>query len=223
MRLFLFTVFSTILLAQQPVTRVVVVADAGANDTYTGCPTDAVSAYTTGMRIQLYPNTANTGASTFNLCSLGAKTIKKTFGAITNDTETGDILAGKYLDLIYDGTNLQIMSSIPRNVPIRWTLDGGGSVLTAATGPSRYIKAGCTINIGLLFADQSGSVSVLLESAAYTTGTPSFSTVGTYSISSATNSKNTTEYTIAPDTLLRPSITGTPSAITSASFELWCN
>lgn len=52
----------------------------------------------------LEADVANTGAATVNVCSAGAKTIKKCGGA---DLVTGDIKAGDFLMLQYDGTNMR--------------------------------------------------------------------------------------------------------------------
>jgi hypothetical protein len=81
-------------------------ADAGANDTYAITLSPAPAAYTTGMVVRFKANTGNTGAATLNVNSLGAKTIKK-FG--NTDLSTGDITAGQIAEVIYDGTNFQIM------------------------------------------------------------------------------------------------------------------
>ena len=119
----------------QPALRPVVITDAGANDSYSGCPTVSVASYTTNMRVFLYANTINTGAATLNVCTLGAKTIKKVQGGITTDLDDGDIQAGQRVTLVYDGTNFQLASPNGNNQTqyFRWTLDGGGSVLTTAT------------------------------------------------------------------------------------------
>jgi len=77
-------------------------ADAGANDTYAITLVPALTAYATGQTIRFKANTANTGACTINVNALGAKTIKRPDG---NDTLTGDIIANRIYDIIYDGTN----------------------------------------------------------------------------------------------------------------------
>jgi hypothetical protein len=87
-------------------------ADAGANDTYTCSLTPAPSSYATGARYRFKANTANTGAATLNLNSLGAKTIKKAAGGVTTDLSDNDIRAGQVVDVAYDGTNLQMQSGL---------------------------------------------------------------------------------------------------------------
>lgn len=84
-------------------------ADAGASDTYAIALTPTLTAYATGQMFSFKANTANTGAATLNIDSLGAKTIKK---KNDQDLETGDIEAGQIVTVIYDGTNMQMVSQV---------------------------------------------------------------------------------------------------------------
>lgn len=86
-------------------------ADAGANDTYTATLSPAPSAYVTGNHYRFKANTANTGAATINFNALGAKTIVKAAGGITTALADNDIRAGQWVDLVYDGTNMQMQSA----------------------------------------------------------------------------------------------------------------
>jgi hypothetical protein len=88
-------------------------ADAGANDTYAITLSPAPAAYVTGMRIALKANTANTGAASLNVNSLGAITIKKHKDV---DLVTNDIKAGQHLLVEYDGTNFQLLSPVSTTV-----------------------------------------------------------------------------------------------------------
>ena len=54
------------------------------------------------MVVYFKANTVNTGAATLNVNSLGAKTIVKGVSTTLND---GDIAAGQFCTVIYDGTN----------------------------------------------------------------------------------------------------------------------
>jgi hypothetical protein len=112
-------------------------------------------------------------------------------------------------------------------VTLSWTINGGGSVVTAATGPIRYVRDACTISLAMLDADQSGSMTVTIERAAYTTGTPSWSTISSsFALSSARSLKDSTltgwTTSVAADSLVRASVTGTPATITYATVELRC-
>ena len=82
-------------------------ADAGSTDTYAVTLSPIPSAYFTGMRVFFKANTANTGAATSNVNSLGEKTIKKNKD---EDLEDNDILAGQICTVVYDGTNFQLQN-----------------------------------------------------------------------------------------------------------------
>lgn len=82
-------------------------ADAQANDTYVITLSPAPTAYTTGMQVIFKANTANTGAATLNVNSLGAKTIVK---AVSTTLANNDILANMFCLCVYDGTNFVLMN-----------------------------------------------------------------------------------------------------------------
>lgn len=88
-------------------------ADAGGDDTYAVTLDPVPAAYYAGMEVNFKPTTANTGACTLDVNSLGAKTIKK---SVSSDLATGDILAGQMVKVIYDGTNFQLVSATPGDV-----------------------------------------------------------------------------------------------------------
>lgn len=90
-------------------TRVAQCQDAGSTDAYACSVAPPITSYTTGLLVNFKANTANTGASTLNLNSLGAIAIKKWSSATLSDTATGDIGAGQWLTVVYDGTYFQIV------------------------------------------------------------------------------------------------------------------
>ena len=87
------------------------------NDTYVVTLSPVPTAYTEGMTIRFKPDTANTGACTINVNSLGAKSIVKNVSdALPNNT----LKANGIYTIIYDGTNFQLV-----NTPE--VLQGGGA------------------------------------------------------------------------------------------------
>lgn len=68
------------------------------------------TAYVAGQTFKFKAATANTGSCSLNVNGLGAKTIKKN---ATANMATGDILAGQIVVVIYDGTDMQLVSKIP--------------------------------------------------------------------------------------------------------------
>jgi hypothetical protein len=100
-------------------------ADAGSNDTYVITLSPVPAGYVTGGHYRFKANTANTGAATININSLGAKTIKKAAGGITTDLADNDILSGQFVDLVYDGTNMQMQSTLGN------AAGGGGTTINS--------------------------------------------------------------------------------------------
>ena len=84
-------------------------ADAQASDTYVVTLSPVPSAYTAGMTVSFKANTVNTGAATLNVNSLGAKSIVKSYNL---PLATGDIKANQIVEVIYDGTNFQLLSPV---------------------------------------------------------------------------------------------------------------
>lgn len=87
-------------------TDATLINDTTNTDTYAGATNPTISVYELGLVIHLKVTNANTGASTLNVCSLGAKSIKKN---VTEDLAAGEIKAGQILPLVYDGTNFQVV------------------------------------------------------------------------------------------------------------------
>lgn len=85
-------------------------ADAGSTDAYAITVTPAPTAYAVGQVFVFKANTANTGAATLNVNSLGAITIKKN---VSTELSTNDILANQIVAVTYDGTNFQMVSTVP--------------------------------------------------------------------------------------------------------------
>src|SRR5581483_10701671 len=84
-------------------------ADSVSTDAYAVTLTPAPTAYVTGMVVRFKAGTANTGAATLNVNSLGAKTIVKNYNSTLADN---DILANQIGEVIYDGTNFQMISPV---------------------------------------------------------------------------------------------------------------
>jgi len=106
------------------------VASSTGSDTYTGTATPTLTTYTDGMVVEFEATaTANTGAASLNIDTLGAVNIKLCDGS--TDPATGDIAVGKQVPLRYDGTVFRL----PCNPA---TVSAGSSTGTAR----HYFKAG---------------------------------------------------------------------------------
>jgi hypothetical protein len=96
--------------------------DVGLTDAYACSLSPAILSYTIGTLYRVKANTANTGAASVNLNTIGAITIKKAEGGITTDLADNDIRAGQWIDMVYDGTNMQMQSNFGNA-----SAGGGGS------------------------------------------------------------------------------------------------
>lgn len=92
------------------------------------------TAYVAGQEFEFKANFSNTGTSTLNVNSLGAKTINKLDGATA--LASGDIINGQVVKVKYDGTNFQMISPVGTyQTPLiaRGTLTISTSTSTAVT------------------------------------------------------------------------------------------
>jgi len=79
------------------------------NNSYAITPSPAYTSYSTGMRLFSITDVASTGACTLNVSGLGPKAIKKN---VSVALAANDILAGQVIQVVYDGTNFQLVSNI---------------------------------------------------------------------------------------------------------------
>lgn len=103
---------------------------AGTN-TITGTLAPAPYQYETGMRVVFKATAANTGAATINLNSLGAKTIQRWGTALVG----GEIRTNDMVQLFYDGTQFQLISSTPAPLFVDRTNNRVGIGTTAPSVP----------------------------------------------------------------------------------------
>jgi hypothetical protein len=121
-------------------------ADTGSANVYAVAPSPAITVYATGQVVTLKPVNANTGASTLNVNSLGAKNIKMPDGSAL---PTGAMSASGVYALMYDGTNFVLMN--PATI-INWLLARGTALASASTvdlgaADSDYVEISGTTTI----------------------------------------------------------------------------
>lgn len=132
---------------------------------YTCSISPAITAYTTRACYILISDVANTGATTWNLNALGAKSVVKRVGSsITTALTANDIGAGAANLYCYDGTNLELVTA-------------AGGVLAAAQFPA---QTGDVVNpVGTVANTiQNGVVTAAKMAAQYSKGTCSLNWVG---------------------------------------------
>ncbi|MFA6040612.1 MAG: hypothetical protein WC733_03835 [Methylophilus sp.] len=109
-------------------------ASVAGTDTITGSLNPAITAYAAGQTFRFVAAASNTGAVTININSLGAKAITKEG---TTALAAGDILINALYEIVYDGTQFQLVNS-----SIDWN---GGTVSGATTFSADVTMSGATM------------------------------------------------------------------------------
>lgn len=117
-------------------------APSGGTDAYAITVSPAPIAYTAGMKFVFKTDVANTGAATLNVNSLGAVTIKKLGD---QDLATGDIEAGQIVEVVYDGTNFQMLSQLAIAAQPKFGGDGSDGALNVTSGTTNIDLGSATL------------------------------------------------------------------------------
>lgn len=106
-----------------------------------------ISSYVTGQRIAFKASLANTGPATVNVDGVGAKALIRQGGAAL---ASGDIVAGRIYDAVYDGTSFQVIGTV------------SGEVATAVAAAATSASASA-VSASLASASQSAAAASATE------------------------------------------------------------
>ena len=174
------------------------IATVTGTDTLTGSLTPALSAYAAGNLFSFVAANTNTGATTINLNSLGAKSITK-LG--TTALGAGDITSGRVCLIEYDGTQFQLLNPSSSSVS---TISFGSTGLTPSTATS-----GAVTVAGTLAATNGGTGLTSLGTGVATfLGTPSSANLA----AALTDETGTGSNVFATSPTLVTPILGTPTS-----------
>lgn len=140
-------------------------------------PTPSIAIYVPGMFLRVtVPATNASGAVTANVSGLGAKPIKKRGGA---DPAEGDLVAGDIHELIYDGANFVVMTTLASDFVQRGNIlingdfqinqraFAGGALANGVYGFDRWKASGATslTLAGYVLTLASGEIAQVIEPA----------------------------------------------------------
>ena len=100
-----------------------------------------MTAYATGQRFSFVAAGANTGATTININSIGAKAVTKNG---TTALVAGDIPSGAVVEVVYDGTQFQLLNVAAEGVA---TISFGTTGLTPSTATDGAVTVAGTLNV----------------------------------------------------------------------------
>ena len=106
-------------------------ADSGSSNTYSITLSPAVTAYAAGQIFHFKAANANSGASTLNVNSVGAKTIVKD---VNTALASGDISQHEICSVIYDGTNFQMVGNADSEQVVTTYTNGTDNRVISSTG-----------------------------------------------------------------------------------------
>ncbi len=150
------TLFGTTTKADTLQAAEVVTLTSSSTDTFAGTAGVTATAYTTSRHYTFNANTANTGTASLNIDGLGAKTIVKVAGGVTTTLADNDIRSGQICDVVYDGTNFQLQSTLGNASGGSGTVNSG-----TATQLAYYASTGTAVSSTPAFIiDANGSPTI---------------------------------------------------------------
>ena len=170
-------------------------------NTITAVGAVGMTAYATGQQFTFVAAGANTGATTLNINSIGAKAITKNG---TTALSSGDIVSGSVAEVVYDGTQFQLISAIP--------ISGLATPISVANGGTGLTSAGTAGNV--LTSNGSAWVSSA-PAAAFPSGTRM-----SFNQTSAPTGWTKDTTAAINDSILRL-VTGSVSSGGSVAFSTW--
>jgi hypothetical protein len=111
---------------------------ASGTNTITASVSPSLTAYSAGQMFGFVAANTNTGATTINISSLGAKSIVTPLGALV----ANDLVSGYFYIIYYDGTNFQLLGV--SNTLTSLTLSGTGVQLTSTSTGAWKMPVGTT-------------------------------------------------------------------------------
>jgi hypothetical protein len=146
-----------------------------------------MSAYVTGQRFFFLAPSTNTGACTLNINAIGAKAITKQG---TTALTAGDIVSGAVIQVVYDGTEFQLVS--PSAASTVNSFSAGSTGLTPSTATTGAVTLAGTLavaNGGTGVTTSTGSGNVVLSTSP-TLVTPALGTPSSIVLTNASGTSN---------------------------------
>jgi Chaperone of endosialidase len=158
------------------------IATVTGTDTFVGTLSPALGAYAAGNLFSFVAPNTNTGASTINLNSLGAKNITKQGSTAL---AAGDIVSGRIYLIEYDGTRFQLINPSASSVS---SFSAGTTGLTPNTATTGAVTLAGTLNVvngGTGVTTSTGTGNVVLSTSP-TLVTPLLGTPTSVTLTNAT-------------------------------------
>lgn len=187
---------------------------ASGTDTITALAPVTLSAYVAGQVFRFIASGANTGATTLNINSIGAKAITKNG---TTALVANDILAGSVVILTYDGTQFQLSNpaTLPASVS---SFTAGTTGFTPSTATTGAITLAGTLNVA---NGGTGATTLTANSLVAGNGTSAVSLIAPGSAGNVLTSNGTTWSSANSITTGTSQTASSSASITFSSIPSW--
>lgn len=133
----------------------------GTANAHTITLTPAITAYAAGQTFRFIPGAANTGATTIDINSVGAKNIFRSGAALLG----GELLTSEVAEIVYDGTQFQLISPLrPAYCSVTVTSDSDASASQFSPfdedNHSSFSSANNVTAVGITFDSSDGTFNV---------------------------------------------------------------
>lgn len=129
------------------------------NTAYVVALAPALTVYSPGLVVRFKPD-AGGGQPTLNVNGLGAKNIKKYRAGTLANVATGDVIANQVVEVVYDGTQFQLMSATPA-----YTNGMSSGVATGATSAVQATNDGIYAGYITIPSDNANTTTILTDSS----------------------------------------------------------
>jgi hypothetical protein len=157
--------------------------------THLGAP----AALGAGQKYSFIAGFANTGATTLNINALGAKNIKKFFSGSLTALSGGELVAGRYYETVYNGTDFVLLTdgTATPDQNSGFYISGGNPVIQFDVGPDDfyYDRAGNSFRWRIAGTDIMSLNTSGLAAPASTSGNIVWAAGGSYSFAHALGTK----------------------------------
>jgi hypothetical protein len=160
---------------------------AGTN-TITATASLGMSAYVTGQRFFFVAPAANTGAVTLNINAIGAKSVTKSG---TTALLAGDIVSGSVVQVVYDGTQFQLLNPY-----------------SASVGPTTSLISSLSLTSNVVTINTASAHGILINDSVVVTAVTNTAVNGSFTVASVPTSTSFT-YALTASNIAATVDTGT--------------
>jgi hypothetical protein len=130
--------------------------DTGSSSAYVITPNPAITAYAAGQRFSIKLSNTSAASPTLNVNGLGTRTLNYNDGT---GIKAGDLITGGIIDVVFDGTNFEVISFSRQSAmrPYYAATGGSANVVTATVDTLPNLYAGLEVTLSVTTTNTGGT------------------------------------------------------------------